>query len=311
VERDRGSNVEDQIETASAAVAAYAETVARLADAPLIDRWYTMTRCEALHYRDLAIGSDEDDADDALARAQFLLRADRKRTQAATVGKLTKDDEFHNDGGKQKPLRGTRADAVREAYPRYRESVPPGLRRLLEGYEPTSVATRDVGQGSLGLRNYLLLLAGTAKRDALILQVKEATPSQLEFGLGPSPQPHEGRRVVELQRAMQGASDPLIGWTSIGKEQYYVRQYRDMKAAPDFTDDELGHKDVVVYARLCGTTLARAHARSAQGANITEIHDAVGAETRDHDLFRDALVQFGCTYADVSSADQELLRKAT
>ena len=307
-ERDRGSDAEDQIETAGEAVAAYAQTVARLAAAPLIDRWYTITRCDELHYRDLAIGSDEDGADDALARARFLLQANRKRTQAATVAKLTKDGEFHDDGGDQRRLRGKRADAVRAAYPSYRETVPPGLRRLLQGYQPTSVAERAVGQGSLGLRNYLLLLAGDAKKDALILQVKEASPSQLEFGLGEIPQPHEGRRVVELQRAMQGASDPLLGWTSIGAEQYYVRQYRDMKSAPDLTDEELGHRDLVVFARLCGTTLARAHARSAEGANIDDINDAVGDGTHDRGAFRDALVQFGCTYADVSSADQDRLR---
>jgi len=310
VERDLGSDAEDQIETAAAAVAAYARTVAALTAGPLVGRWYTMTRCEIVQYRDLAIGSDDDDADDHLERARYVLRADRKRTQAATVAKLTDDGEFVEEKD-QKPLGGKRAGAVRAAYEGYRETVPPGLRRLLQGYEPTAVATREVGQGSLGLRNYLLLLAGDAKRDALVLQVKEATPSQLEFGLGKSPEAHEGQRVVELQRAMQGASDPLLGWTSIGSQQYYVRQFRDMKRAPDFVEDDLGHKDRVVFARLCGTTLARAHSRSAEGATIEKIDAAIGPDADARERFRDALVQFGCTYADVSKADQKRFRKST
>jgi uncharacterized protein (DUF2252 family) len=311
VERDRKRDAEDQMETAGEAVAAYARTVAMLAAGPLVGRWYTMTRCDDVHYRDLAMGSDDDDADDRLSRAQFLLRADRKRTQAATVSKLTKDGKFIEEGDAQTPLGGKPAAAVRAAYADYRTTVPPGLQRLLHGYEPTAVATRRVGQGSLGLRNYLLLLVGDGKRDALILQVKEATPSQLDFGLGAeSARGHEGQRVVELQRAMQGVSDPLLGWTSIGKQQYYVRQFRDMKSAPDFTDDDLGHRDLVVFARLCGTTLARAHARSAAGASIDDINAAIGVGKDDRDAFRAALVQFGCTYAGVSKADQKQLRKS-
>jgi hypothetical protein len=82
-----------------------------------------------------------------------------------------------------------------------------------------------------------------------------------------------------------------------------------MKTAPDLTDEKLGHADLVVFARLCGTTLARAHARTPEGASINEINGAIGSNARHRAAFRDAVVQFGSAYADVSGADQELLRK--
>jgi uncharacterized protein (DUF2252 family) len=303
--RDRKAGRRRQIDAARAAVTAYAETVATVADGPLIDRWYTMTRCDTPHCRDLAIEDDGDASDPVLARAADLLKADPKRTQAETVAKLTVDGEFHDDDGDQEPIDGKRAGEVRAAYRAYVETVPAGLRRLLLGYEPTAVAKRPVGEGSLGLRNYLLLLRGNGEDDALILQVKEATPSQLEFGLGRLRAPHEGRRVVELQRSLQAASDPLLGWATIGGQQYYVRQYRDMKSAPDLS--KLERDDLPTYARLCGTTLARAHARSADGATIAAIGSCLAAARKD---FRDAVVAFACTYADVSRDDQALLRDA-
>ena len=42
---------------------------------------------------------------------------------------------------------------------------------------------------------------------------------------------HQGQRVVEYQQALQTVSDPLLGWTTVGDRQYYVRQFRDMKGA--------------------------------------------------------------------------------
>lgn len=306
--RDRKDARQRQIDAAQDAVTAYAQTLATLADGPLVDRWYTMTRCDTPSHRDLAIREDGDASVATLARAADFLRADPDRTQEKTVDELTDAGKFHNDDKKQDPIEGERAIELRAAYAAYRDTVPAGLQRLLRGYKATAVAARPVGKGSLGLRNYLLLLEGNGNEDALILQVKEATPSQLDFGLGPSVAAHEGRRVVDLQRTLQGASDPLLGWASIGEEQYYVRQFRDMKSAPD--QMKFKRRDVSAYARLCGTTLARAHARSADGATLAEICSRIGATPKDHLSFRDAFVAFACAYADVSKEDQARLRKA-
>jgi hypothetical protein len=65
---------------------------------------------------------------------------------------------------------------------------------------------------------------------------------------------------------MQATSDQFLGWSSGDGFQFYVRQLRDMKGSFDIessTPDEFEH-----YARLCGATLARAHARSLDPAAI-------------------------------------------
>jgi uncharacterized protein (DUF2252 family) len=216
-----------QARAAESAATAYAETLATLAAGPLIDRWYRMARCELLGHADVAMRQEEAaGAKGVLADAADLLQAEERRTQAATVEKLTGGSgAFHDDEGKQTPIDGRRAADIRRAYRVYRDTLPRGLRRLLSGYRATSVAKRPVGEGSLGLRNYLVLLEGHDLNDALILQVKEATPSQLDFALDPAPVRHEGKRVARMQWTLQGASDPLPGWTSIGDQAYYVRQF--------------------------------------------------------------------------------------
>ena len=47
------------------------------------------------------------------------------------------------------------------------------------------------------------------------------------------PRHHQGRRVVEGQRAMQFQSDPFLGWTTIEGRDYLVRQLNDHKASVD------------------------------------------------------------------------------
>ena len=161
------------------------------------------------------------------------------------------------------------------------------------------------GQGSLGVRNFLMLLTGRRHDDALILQLKEATTSALGYGgIDVEGAPHEGERVIGLQRALQAVSDPLLGWTSIGDEQYYVRQWRDMKQSPKLIEKPYKRGDREAYARLCGTTLARSHARTVEGDGITPIAETIG----DGKDFKKAVLKFAQTYADVNQADQDALR---
>ena len=65
------------------------------------------------------------------------------------------------------------------------------------------------------------------------LQVKEARRSVLELPNGRSRYAHQGLRVVEGQRLMQGASDIFLGWARTKKHDYYLRQFRDMKVSAE------------------------------------------------------------------------------
>jgi uncharacterized protein (DUF2252 family) len=317
--RDRRVDPDGEKAAAAATVAAYCAALSELADGALIDRWYALARPKALTARDLAVADDDAASADAVARAQRLLDDAGDRTQAKTVKNLTADGEFTDDGGDQAPLAhgDPQAEAVRLAYGAYVKTLPDALGRLLRGYEATAVATRPVGQGSLGLRNYLLLLQGPRAKDALILQVKEATPSQLDFGLEPYSSVHEGERVVRMQRSLQGVSDPLLGWTSIDGQAFYVRQFRDRKGSPTLEVDE-GQDiddyadDLAAFGRLCGVTLARAHARVAEdaGGELARINAYLGAGRHGHRQFQESVVAFARTYADVTEEDRRSLARS-
>jgi uncharacterized protein (DUF2252 family) len=294
-----------------AAVAAYCDAVAELAEVPLVDRWYALARGEALCRADVAAGGG---AAKAVARAQRMLDDADDETQRDTVKGFTVGRAFHaTKENKATPLADDdpKAASVLAAYEPYVETLSDALARLLRGYEPTAVARRPSGQGSLGLQNYLLLVVAERRRDALVLQVKEATPSQLAFGLDPYPADHEGERVVRMQRALQAVSDPLLGWTTVDGQDFYVRQFRDRKGTADLVRPKKQAaadygKDLAAFGRLCGVTLARAHARSAD-AHLKDIGDAAGAGRKGQRRFEDALVRFGRSYADVTEDDRKAL----
>jgi uncharacterized protein (DUF2252 family) len=304
IERDHDAGEAAERESARNVAQAYAATAEKLAGGNLINRWYRMTRCDGIKPADLGLDAQSAGAAPSIERAEAMLKEQEDRSQQATVEALTKDGEFLEVDGVA-PLSGAEADRVRGAFDSFRGTIMPGLQRLVDGYTPTAVASRPSGMGSLGLRNYLLLICGTGPDDALILQVKEATPSQLDEALGPMIAIPEGRRVVELQRVMQGASDPLLGWVTISKQDFYVRQFRDMKATPKITKDKLTRDDRVTYARLCGTALARAHARTQQRTSIGQVSESI---ERDRERFVAAFESFARAYADVSATDQALYR---
>jgi hypothetical protein len=83
-----------------------------------------------------------------------------------------------------------------------------------------------------------------------------------------------------------------------------VRQFRDMKGAPELEDLEA--LDLVALGRLCGTTLARAHARSASSAEgqLQRMSAYVGDSV---ELCPDAVVKFAHTYAGVTTRDRDLV----
>jgi uncharacterized protein (DUF2252 family) len=188
----------------------------------------------------------------------------------------------------------------------YRGSLSPDRRVLIEDYKYVDIARKVVGVGSVGTRCFVVLMVGRDDDDVLLLQLKEAGRSVLEPHLGPSSHVHHGQRVVEGQRLMQAASDPLLGWYRLrafdGKtHQYYVRQLWDGKASVDLTT--LTAKELRGYADLCGWTLARAHAVS--GDRI-----AIAAYIGDDDELDQSLAAFARSYAKVNERDHAALAQA-
>jgi uncharacterized protein (DUF2252 family) len=194
-------------------------------------------------------------------------------------------------------------DVMRSFLTLYRESLSPHTRALMERYRFVDMARKVVGVGSVGLRAWVVLFLGRDESDPLLLQLKEAKHSVLEPYTAAMRYECQGRRVVEGQRFMRVASDPLLGWYRLraldGKvHDYYVRQLWDGKASVDV--GRLSPAGLRAYGEACGWTLARGHARS--GDRI-----AIAAYLGNKDTFDRAVAAFAVTYAGVTEKDHQRL----
>ena len=196
----------------------------------------------------------------------------------------------------------SQADAVIASLEPYREMLEPQRQHLLSFYRPVDVAFKVVGTGSVGLRDYCIYFEGNGPDDPLFLQIKEEPASGYNAYLpNAHPDPHNGKRVADGQRAMQLQSDPFLGWTHIGSRQYLVRQLNDHKGSIDLED--LAGGGLVAFAEVCGELLSRGHARSCDPAVIAGY---LGSGSG----FAEALSKFGLLYADQTEKDWQDLRRS-
>jgi uncharacterized protein (DUF2252 family) len=189
----------------------------------------------------------------------------------------------------------------------YARTLARDRRSLLDQFELIDFARKVVGVGSVGTRSWIALLMGRDGKDPLVLQLKEAEASVLEEFLAPSEFANHGERVVEGQRLIQAGSDIFLGWVHVdaGPEDragdFYGRQLRDWKGSAQV--DRMKPSDLEAYGRLCGWTLARAHARS--GDSI-----AIAAYLGSGPPFDRAILTFARSYAEQNQRDYEALGAA-
>jgi hypothetical protein len=190
------------------------------------------------------------------------------------------------------------APAIREQFRAYRATLQDDRRYLLERFEFVDIARKVVGVGSVGTRAFIVLLQGRDAHDPLFLQVKEATASVLEAYLSKSRYRQHGERVVQGQRMMQAASDIYLGWTKglDVRRHFYWRQLRDMKGSVEV--ETLRPVGLTFYARTCGWTLARAHARAGDPV-------AIAAYLGESDAFDTSITDFSERYADQNERDYQ------
>ena len=190
---------------------------------------------------------------------------------------------------------------IRDALAEYRRTLSDERRVLFDRYRFEDSAVKVVGIGSVGTRCYLALFY-SEDNEPLLLQFKEARRSVLEPYAQKSKYESQGERVVMGQRLMQSSSDIFLGWAR-GRRgfDFYVRQLRDMKMSipiEGFSAVRLEH-----YAQTCGWTLARAHAKSGDGATISGYLGKSNA-------FDKAMAKFAIAYADQTEKDYASLVKA-
>ena len=236
-----------------------------------------------------------------------VLRRAERETPDRTLAKLTVarggTRVFRTDPPVlTRPTKSTSLQVMKALRP-YAETLPACSQQALSFYRPADVAFKIVGTGSVGTHDYLVLhFAGDGTRDPLFLQIKQAVQSAYApYVQSPEKSMHQGQRVVHGQRLFEIQSDMMLGWTSLNRADYLVRQLNDHKASIE--DDQLRGAGLVEYATTCGEVLAKGHARSGDPAVLAGY---LGASDR----WDKALTKFAIVYADQTTRDFESFKKA-
>ena len=311
--RANGFSLKEQNSTVRACVKAYRERMHEFADMRTLDIWYAQDDADRM--RELMTSSRDEEAARRTARAaerartRTHLRAFTKLTRVMAQGRritpdpplITPIDHLLDD-----PSEEGRERQLRTLVDGYARTLPPERRHLLRHYRLVDMARKVVGVGSVGTRCWILLLLGRDDDDPLLLQAKEAQESVLSAHTGGDVYDNQGRRVVTGQRLMQTTSDIFLGWTHVvgldGQDRdFYVRQLWDWKGIAQ--PETMGPGLLALFGRLCGASLARAHARS--GDPI-----AIAAYLGAGDRFDRALTEFAQSYADQNERDFAALEDA-
>ncbi|MCW3475465.1 DUF2252 domain-containing protein [Limobrevibacterium gyesilva] len=267
---------------------AYRQHMHELAAAAPVDAWRSR----------IALDAAIDGIGDRAVR-----RRERQRLQQAVD--VTRDPYRHLVGAADRlhlPQRppaiyrlGRHEHTAHTAFAAYVDTLAEERRVLVQRYRLRDVAFKAVGVGSVGTFCAIGLFAD-ADGHRLLLQLKQAGPSVLAPYAGDSAYANQGQRVAVGQRMMQAATDVFLSWAEdpVTSRDFYVRQLKDARLAAIGTRIEADA--LPFYARLCGRTLARAHARSGDAP-------AIAGYLGNGDAFDAALAAFAIAYADQTEQD--------
>ncbi len=311
--RDNGFAGKDRRQIVIAATESYRTAMRAFAEQPFMDVWYAHL-----------------DVEDALAEFRSQLKAKRAKLTEKMVAKAHTSDSMKAlgkltaevDGQRRivseppliQPVEEIFPDAraeeiyglIREVLEKYRRTLQSDRRHMVEYFTLVQLARKVVGVGSVGTRAWVLLMEGADGTEPLFLQAKEAQLSVLAPYCGRSQYRNQGERVVAGQHLMQAESDIFLGWTHLTgpdgvDRDYYVRQLKDWKLSVPI--EQMIPSGMKVYARMCGWTLARAHARS--GDRV-----ALAAYLGGSAKFDNAIADFAEIYADQNERDHTALQAA-
>ncbi len=277
-----------------AAVDGYRDRMRHYASLPEIDIWYDGMKAD--RFVDYFEPADRGEVKVVIEKGK------RSRTSRGAFSKLTTMARGRPRITTRPPLRVTiddteQGDIVEHLLSAYRLTLQEDRRALFDRFTPVDVVRQVVGVGSVGMVVYLVLFTGRSGADPLFLQCKQAGPSVYEAHTYQSVHHNHGARVIAGKRMVQSATDMFVGWASLGGRDFYVRQYRDMKVIP--TTDLIAPV-LTEFATACGSTLARAHARSGDPVAIDAYIGRGGTFTK-------AMRQFARRYADQTERDHAQL----
>jgi uncharacterized protein (DUF2252 family) len=311
--RDNGFAGKDCRQIELAAAESYRTAMRAFAGQPFMDVWYSHL-----------------DVDDAISefRSQFKakrVKATEKMVAKAhtqdsmrALGKLTTEVDGQRRIVSEPPLiqpieeifpelqAGQIYQLIREVLGKYQRTLQSDRKHLVDHFTLVQLARKVVGVGSVGTRAWIALMEGADGTEPLFLQAKEAQPSVLAAYCGRSQYRNQGERVVAGQHLMQAESDIFLGWTHVTApdgvdRDFYVRQLKDWKLSVPV--EQMIPAGMKTYARMCGWTLARAHARS--GDRVALAAYLGGSAKFDH-----AIAAFAEAYADQNERDHAALQTA-
>jgi len=311
--RDNGFSPKDRRKIVLAAAGAYRTAMRGFAEQPFLDLWYANLDIEQV------IGEFRSQMKAKRFKAtEKLLAKAHTRDSMRALGKLTTVVEGRrriiSDPPMIVPVEELFTDVqaaalyeeIRAVLGKYRRTLQSDRRHLLEQFTLIQAARKVVGVGSVGTRARILLMDACDGAEPLFLQAKEAQTSVLAAYCGRSQYASQGERVVADQHLMQAESDIFLGWARVAgpdgvDRDFYVRQLKDWKFSVPI--ERALPSGMTVYARLCGWTLARAHARSGDRIALAAYLGGSGA-------FDQAIADFAETYADQNERDYAALQTA-
>jgi uncharacterized protein (DUF2252 family) len=310
--RDDGFSGQVRRDIVRDAVRSYRETMSEFAGMSMLDVWYAHLDVEELlpRFNSLLDAKKTPSVWRAITKARAHDSHQALNKLARTVGdepRIVSDpplivpiEEFGVD--LESAVGGEWLQKMIHSYGR---TLQPDRRHLLGQHRIVHLARKVVGVGSVGTEAWIVLLLDHTHRAPLFLQVKQAEPSIVERFTSKSVYSNHGQRVVWGQRLMQAAGDIFLGWERITREgqvrDYYIRQLRDWKGSADISGmTPLG---MDLWGRMCGWTLARAHART--GDRV-----AIASYLGRSDVFDRAIVKYSRAYADQNERDYAALQKA-
>jgi len=313
--RDRGFDAKQRAAINQEVGRSYRENIRAFAGMRNLEVWYSRIDVDDLLARIKQEATAKDNK--AEKRVEASVAKGRTKDSMKAFNKLTTvvDGEVRITGDPPlivpiEDVAGDQAhrleEALRDIIRSYRRTLAGDRRKLLERYRYVHAARKVVGVGSVGTRAFICLMLGRDGDDPLFLQFKEAQPSVLEPFLGRSEFASSGQRVVEGQRLTQAASDIMLGWIKTEgvdgvKRDFYVRQLWDSKMSA--TVEVMVPRGMLVYARICGHELARAHARAGDSV-------AIASYLGNGDTFERAMARFAESYADQNERDYDALKNA-
>jgi uncharacterized protein (DUF2252 family) len=317
--RDNGFTRKQYRRAALAAAESYRTAIRTFATQPILTVWYAHLEMEQAiaEYKATLSARQLKELRARIKVTEGAVAKARTRDSLQAIGKLTAIVDGKRQITSNPPLI-VRLEDMMDVHPdevrkrlgslidSYRNTLQSDRRRLLDHFALIDIAHKVVGVGSVGTRAWVLLLESGVENEALLLQAKQAGPSVLTGYAGESDYSNDGERVVAGQHLMQASSDIFLGWlrarpTGGRYTDYYLRQLRDWKLSA--VVEEMVPQGMEQYARWCGWTLARAHARS--GDRI-----AIAAYLGKSPKFDNAIADFAETYADQNERDHAALVNA-